>query len=184
MGVNTNQIRFYPLFPCMPIVALAKVGHPLAIFLLLTSLVSCSAPSGNLSKENSTCNSIHGFQLIGSQTKDTMNRKHDRSDTSPSYPGGISALKEYFRTNIGCVESVGFGAESAYTDTDCHKKLYDVILEIDSLGKIISVTLPDELTKQDLQPCLDNLKKMPKWNPGKYLGRNTESGIILYILVK
>jgi hypothetical protein len=103
--------------------------------------------------------------------------------TAPVFPGGIKALKKFFR-NLPCVESVGFGAEEAYVGTDGIKELERLVLEFDSSGSLKRAEFSENLRNAKLERCLSRLKTMPRWEPATADGKKTAGAVILYLYLK
>ena len=94
---------------------------------------------------------------------------YDFVEKSPSYPGGIPALKEYLKENLNFPE-----------DT---KRWDRVIFElvIDTDGSIIRKRYDNSAEPAVIEEIIRVIDAMPKWSPGKHKGKVVKARYVLPI---
>jgi protein TonB len=94
---------------------------------------------------------------------------YDFVEKSPSYPGGIPALKEYLKENLNFPEVT--------------KRWDRVIFElvIDTDGSIIRKRYDNSAEPAVIEEIIRVIDAMPKWNPGKHKGKVVKARYVLPI---
>jgi len=94
-------------------------------------------------------------------------------DEMPSYPGGNEAITGFFIDNF------------KYPDQDQFQASFQLEFVIDNDGKLIGARISNksstELTEAEKE-ALRVLNLMPKWNPGKCIGKNVP--VLMFLPLK
>lgn len=103
-----------------------------------------------------------GNELIKDEAAVDINDPMEVADTPPSYPGGIEALQNFLRRNLRTPDELESGQSASVkikfvVSHDGEMYGYEVI-------KSAGNAFDNEVVRV--------LKKMPKWNPGRYKGQS------------
>ena len=94
---------------------------------------------------------------------------YDFVEKSPSYPGGIPALKEYLKENLNFPE-----------DTKRWDRVISELV-IDTDGSIIRKRYDNSAEPAVIEEIIRVIDAMPKWNPGKHKGKIVKARYVLPI---
>ena len=98
---------------------------------------------------------------------------YNRAETTPLYPGGETALREFIENHID------------YPDNAINNAIEGTVkvhFAVDEQGKIFSPVIISRKLGYGLEEeALRVVKQMPKWTPGQVKGKNVKTGFTLPI---
>jgi hypothetical protein len=131
-----------------------------------------SATSANHKKNRKRQTTLNGLTADNSKITKDKNGVYNRAEKAPEYPGGQTALADYFNTNITNQSS------AVVNDTS---RTLQVAFIVDENGKvedphvINSKSSGDELANE----TVDAFNKMPSWTPGEVHGKKVKTRMLL-----
>jgi periplasmic protein TonB len=134
--------------------------------------VADSTTSAKAKKKKKGQTSVSGFMTDSAKMAKDIHGVYNRTDITPEFPGGQSALAAYINKNIVYPQSaVDNGTNGTVR----------VVFIVDEHGKVLHPQLTDssQLGGELAQETLTAFNKMPLWTPGMVNGKKVKTRLVL-----
>jgi hypothetical protein len=131
-----------------------------------------SATTANHKKKRKRHTSLSGLSADSAKIVKDKNGVYNRAETAPEFPGGQTALADYFNSNIT--------NQSSSVNIDTSRTL-QVAFVVDENGKVMDPKVINSKSSRDelANETVDAFNKMPSWTPGMVHGKKVKTRMVL-----